>query len=709
MAKFRSLMGRRQFMAGAAATSASALLCKGFSRKTGTAAAAETAGAQAAVQGGSPRYAHLLSPLKVGNVVLKNRMIHSRSLPHFFQGPESFPSEQVISHYATVARSAAVVTLRGINPSLGSRDTLHGDSAHNAIWNINDPSVHNYISQMVDAVHFYGAKASLGIYIPAPKGYTISNASVPGKMGMGTEEGNEIPVEKMQAMIDDTVAQLLFYQTLGFDMVNIYMSYRAHLLAHALSPALNKRTDKYGGSRENRARFPLELFQAIKKACGPDFLIEAQISGEESEEGGFTIEDVVEYAKIWEGSADIIQLRAVDGNVAHPVGLNSLKQLPITLQYAEAIKKSGAKVVTAPIGGYQDLGLNDGFIKEGKTDMVAMARAYICDPEYGLKAYEGRGEDVIPCIRCNDCHGISKDGPWFSWCSVNPKLGIAHRLNRMVDPPTGTKRVAVVGGGPSGMKAAIVAAERGHAVTIYEKTDFLGGQSRHSEFDDAKWPMKDLKDYLIRQVKKQGIEVLLKTPATPEMIKAKGYDAVIVASGASPVIPDIPGANGSTVRAPIFVYGAEKTLGKNVVVVGGRQLGTETGIYLAQSGHNVTVLTEDNSLAPDANQIHFSQQLREAWEALSNFKYVTNAKVTEISSGEVSYVDRKGNNKSVPADNVVVYAGREPRRDEALTFFGSARQFFIIGDCSAPGTVLDHADGNIAKSMRTALAAASQI
>jgi thioredoxin reductase len=512
----------------------------------------------------------------------------------------------------------------------------------------------------------------------------------------------------MQEINDDAARQAKLYQSLGYDMVNIYMSYRASLMAYALSPAINKRTDEYGGSAENRARWHLEMFQAIKKACGQDFLIEAQISGEEIEEGGFTVKDMIQYAKAWEGSLDILQLRGVDGDIAHPTGHNSQQKYPVTLAYAEAIKKSGAKIITAPVGGYQDLALSEEYIASGKTDMVAMARAFICDSEYGKKAYEGRGEDVVPCIRCNDCHGYGMEGPWYSFCSVNPKIGIAHRVNRMIDAPVASRKVTVIGGGPAGMKAALVAAERGHRVTLYEKNDFLGGQLKHTDFASFKWPLRNYKDYLIRQVKKSGIEVLLNTRATPEMIKAKGYEVVIIAAGADPVIPDIQGANGSNVLAPIFVYG-NKTLGKNVVVIGGDQIGTETGIYLAQNGHKVTVLTKEKTLAADANQIHYFGQLRTAWEALANFSYITEVTATAISAGDVTYVDGKGNKKSIQADNVVIYAGRKPRQDEALKFYGAAGRFFIIGDCNANGIVQAHAQGNVRNCNRTAFAAASQI
>jgi NADPH-dependent 2,4-dienoyl-CoA reductase/sulfur reductase-like enzyme len=247
----------------------------------------------------------------------------------------------------------------------------------------------------------------------------------------------------------------------------------------------------------------------------------------------------------------------------------------------------------------------------------------------------------------------------------------------------------------------MVAAERGHKVTLYEKNDFLGGQLRHTDFASFKWPLRKLKDYLIRQMYKAGVQVLLNTRATPEMIKAKGYDAILVAIGADPFIPDIPGAKSSNVLAPIFVFGNE-TVGTNVVVIGGgKQIGTETGMYLAQKGHKVTVLTEEKSLATDANQVHFIDSLRSAWEALHTFSYVTEVTATRISEGKVFYKDATGAENSIQADSVVIYAGRKPRQDEALKFYGSAERFFAIGDCRA--------QGDVRICMRNAFAAASQI
>jgi NADPH-dependent 2,4-dienoyl-CoA reductase/sulfur reductase-like enzyme len=269
----------------------------------------------------------------------------------------------------------------------------------------------------------------------------------------------------------------------------------------------------------------------------------------------------------------------------------------------------------------------------------------------------------------------------------------------MIDTPTTSKKVAVIGGGPAGMEAAIVAAQRGHKVTLYEKNYFLGGQLRHADYASFKWPLRDFKDYLIRQVAKAGVEVLLSTEATPEMIKAGGYDAIMAATGAAPNIPDIPGAHGKNIWMPIDVYGHEKELGENVVVVGGSEIGVETGMYLAENGHKVTLLTRQKELATDATAIHYIEPFTEAWEALPTFSFVLEATTTAISKDKVTYTDAKGKEKSIKADSVVISGGMNPRQEEALKFYGTANQFFLIGDCDSGGSVL--------KCMRSAFSTAS--
>jgi len=649
------------------------------------------------------KYQHILSPVKLGSMVLKNRMMATQGILHFLQGPEDFPSDAVINYYAMLARNGAGVvlcrTMHNMVPRLSKRNR---DGQRGYMWDNSNPAVENYMSQIADVIHFYGSKACINIQQMDGGGYNISrftDEDFKKLKGMYmVPRGEEIPVGKIQELKDNVVKQVVRYKSLGYDMVNLYMSYLSSIFACSLSPLINKRTDQYGGSFENRCRLVLELCQEIKAACGKDFPIVIQMSSEE-EEGGYTLQDTINFCALAEGLVDIIHLKSKDAAIAHPVGFNSNREEPDTLAAAAAIKASGTKILVAPNGGYQNPDQLDRWIAEGKIDLALMCRSFIADHDYLKKIYEGRGDDVVPCVRCNKCHVASLDGPWISICSVNPKAGIENRLDKLVLPVEGVKKVAVIGGGPAGMRAALECRLRGHEVTLYEKQDHLGGQLFHADYPTFKWPLRDFKDWLIYQMDKQGVKVLLNTEPTPEQIEAGNYDAVIAATGAVPKALPVPGADKAWTA--IGVYGHEAELGKKVVVVGGAETGVETALYLADCGHEVTVLSRQKRLAPDANPIHYREMLTEYWENNPNFGFILNAKTTGITENSVTYLDADGAEQTIACDSVVVSGGVRPLQDEAIAYSGVSNKFFMAGDCTRPGNIHD--------CNREAFAAASQI
>jgi 2,4-dienoyl-CoA reductase-like NADH-dependent reductase (Old Yellow Enzyme family)/thioredoxin reductase len=650
----------------------------------------------------SKKYQNLLSPLKIGNIVFKNRLIASRSFPRFIQGSETYPTEALITHYANKAKNgAALVTCGGVGMPHVIPDKYLATFSSKSIlpdsFDINDPHCQHYLSQLTESIHFYGARASMQIGGYVPVKYDVSTGIPSVDVGLNTPRvGEEIPADLLEEVVADFVRQAAMMKAMGFDMVYLHMAYRFTILGRFLSPLTNKRTDQYGGSLENQARFPLMVADRIKQECGKDFLIEASISGSEPP-GGRTQEETVNLAKMFAGHFDILQIRAQDIDPAHPVGFN-LERTPF-LYMAEAIKKSDARIAVAAVGGFQDPDLMEDAIASGKADFIAMARSWISNPEYGRKVYDGKAEDIVPCLRCNICLMRSHSEPLASVCAVNPIWGLEHKIERMIEPLTDRKKVAVMGGGPAGMEAALVAAGRGHQVTLYEKSDALGGLLKTTNNVSFKWPQQDFKNYLIHQIEKSNVKVYLNTEATSEMLKKEEYDAVLAAVGSEPIVPRIPGVDSKNVVFAKDVYGNEDALAENVVIIGGGEVGVETGMHLAEKGHKVILLEMQDMLAPDAVPLHYYGMFKEAWEKLKNFKYILNARCIGIFDKGVTYANKDDSEHTIKADSVVIAVGMKPKNDLALKFYGVGDKFFMIGDCNIAG--------NVQKAMRSAFSTAS--
>ena len=634
----------------------------------------------------------LLEPILLGDVLIKNRMICAQSLPHYLQGSESYPTETMIQYIGNLAKNGAGIIIIPYCAQENRNNVPMPDARTFPMFDYTDPCLETHLTRIAELVHFYGAKLSIQLGL----------GEIPN-LETWMENPDTLTDMQMTSIQEEIVKRAVFFQHIGFDMVSLQMGLQGKApvgLASMLSPRTNHRTDIYGGSVEDRSRFPLEICRAIKKRCGRSFLIDVTVIGEETGPGGIQATDTVEFAHLAEDCIDVLQIRAGNGDLAHPTGFNFTKEEPPSLQVAQAVKHSGAKILVATVGGLQDPVFNEAILEAGKVDMISMARAFICDPQYGEKIRQGR-TDIVPCIRCAKCHVPNLNGPWLFHCSVNPRAGLEQYLHRDPREPREPKNVAVIGGGPAGMKAAITAAERGHCVTLFEQRDHLGGQLVHSDYAIFKWPLKAYKDYLIKQLRICNVTLWLNTKATPEGLKNQGFSHIIAALGAVPHIPDQLEISDSQILTIEHVFHPNASIGKRVVVIGGSDIGTETALYLAEHGHDVTVLTRQQRLAENATVVHYRGSFEQRWQNNTRFHGITEATTFRVASNVVYYYDKMNCTHSLEADTIIACTGMAPLRQEALEFYGISDGFDIIGDCCEIG--------NVQTCTRMAYAAASQV
>lgn len=650
-------------------------------------------------------YPALLSPIVRRGFVIRNRMGMSRAYPPFSAGVAALePLQNSICFTARFAQNgAALVTCRSTRwqsrdnnpngkpfPGFPSEEdeeepekppiggALDGPPAPGSMSGP-DLSIANvklnYI-HTAQAIHDQGSLAIMSLMEVEPDGWEI----------------DEIPEDALDRMTDDFAFRCRQYQALGYDGCGFYMCYRSSLLAKSMSPVLNRRQDRYGAP----AALALEAFQKVRNACGEHFLIEIEVSGREPD-GGYTVEDLGEYLKVWEPYIDVVQVRAETVELAHPIGISSSADAPLTLEYAKRLKESGTSLIIAPLGGFHDPERNERFLAAGYADMIYMARAFVSDSHYYDKLVSGHSEDIIPCIRCNKCH--TKPAEPNPGCSVNPLFSLYAIPGFQEPKPTKRpKKVAVIGGGPAGMQAAVIAAQLGHRVAIYEKAAELGGQLIPAGTADFKWPVRELKDYLIAQVKKAGVSVYLGREATPELLEPENYDALILALGAVPVRPNISGVEHAELA--VSAYQNAERLGKRIVLVGGSETGLETALYLSRLGCDVTLLTRQKQAAQDAHDVHYREILEEYWKAERNLHIVTRAKTREIGEDYVTY-ERRGEVVTIACDSVVIAGGMASCQIEVPGFSALTPHVYVVGDCKSVG--------DIRNAMRDGYAAACRL
>lgn len=556
---------------------------------------------------------------------------------------------------------------------------------HPAEIDVTDERKVGGLVRMAEAAHRHGAKLSVELVHAGrgadPAACTSTTMLAPSNFiledrGHYIKEMDQHDIEHTVECFADCADRL---KRCGFDGVLIHGAH-GNLLAAFLSPYVNHRTDMYGGSFENRCRFPLMVLKAVRERVGKDFVIEYRISGDEKVPGGMHIEDVIEFLKIAQEYIDLVTISCgliVDLKNSyycmppyyHPKGAN----VPL----ARAVKQCpDIHIPVSVVGGIVTAEMADQIIDEGSADMVAIARALLSDPDMLNKSYAGHPEKAIPCLRCWNCNGGVGN---HIHCAVNPRLCRNDRY-RFPWPAFKKKKVVVIGGGVSGTQAARTLVERGHEVVLFEKSDRVGGLLH----DINKLPFKDdlerYTNWLVRETMECGADIRLNTEATPELVMAENPDAIIVAVGSVPVQPPIKGIDGPNVKGVLDVdSGREKVSGK-IVVCGGGLSGMESALALAMEGCQVTVvdMIPEEKFAADANVCLKGMLLK----LLDDYQVtlIGDSLVREVGDGYVMIEGKDWKYTKLEADYVVNALGMRPN-PEKEKFFELMPYEYYVGDC----------------------------
>jgi 2,4-dienoyl-CoA reductase-like NADH-dependent reductase (Old Yellow Enzyme family)/NADPH-dependent 2,4-dienoyl-CoA reductase/sulfur reductase-like enzyme len=521
----------------------------------------------------------------------------------------------------------------------------------------------------------------------------------------------EMSRQKIEETVQKYADAALRCKKAGMQML-IFHGAHGNLLAQFFSPYFNRRSDEYGGSIRNRARFAIEVLDAARQAVGEDFVIEYRVSADEFAEGHTHFPETLQFIDIIKDKVDILHVSGgLHDTMGEPWHMRPMVQPYMwdwmyNVHFAADIKKAFPNLKVTTVGSIKNIVQAEEIIASGKADFVAMKRALQADPDMPRKYAEGREWEHRPCLRCS-CFIIDKYGNFDMGCSVNPFVGRnAEYPERRVQPAPVKKKVAVIGGGPAGITAMQTLLERGHDVTLYEKSGAVGGSIIKAALLPDKKDVGQYLDYLKNQADHMKARVLLNTEATPELVAKENYDAIIVAIGAEPVVPKVPGIDRPIVRWAPDALSEGIDVGENVVIVGAGAIGIEYAIHYAGEGRSVTLvetLEEPTIKGSVAGVLGGEYDLR---QGLKNERITLRLSSSLKSVGERSVVItdvKAGAETELPASAVLLSVGMKPRFSEGQDFRTSAPAtgVFLVGDCLETG--------EIRGAVRTAFDIASRI
>lgn len=622
---------------------------------------------------------NLFSPVKIGTLELKNRTVVSGMSPHFCKN--GMPTEQFIRYHEAKARGGWGLVFTediGIFEDASTHESVCG------LWS--DDMIPGH-AEFVRRVHAAGGKIGAQIYHAGREKRAASHgtplyAPSPIKAPVFVDIPLELTVEEIHNIVEAYGDCALRAKKAGYDIVEVHGAH-GYLVNSFLSPFANKRIDEYGGCLENRMRFALEVIANIRQKVGRDYPLSIRISTQEYVDGGINIEESKLLAMMLEeAGVDVIHCsQAVSTSKQYTTP-------PIYVPPAYFIENTAAikSVVNIPViavGRINDPLMAEALLKQGKCDLVTMARASLADPEMPNKTLRGDTADIMRCIGCcQGCAANAGKGTPID-CLVNPMLG--HEADPSYDLTSveNPKKVLIAGAGLAGLFAARAASERGHKVTIYEASNTIGGQWRAAAVPPGKTEYTTLLYYLNRRMGQLGVEIKLNTPLTRQIVEAEAPDTVVLATGGTPLMPPIKGLNTSPiVHSAIDILMGRTYFGKNIVVAGGGMVGVETATFLGQQGSNVTLIEMTSEIMPDAvaGVKHFLNEHLEKFKV----KVYTETKLMEVGNNYIIAENDGQEFRINKVDTVVAAMGVKPYNPLRDELEGIGCEFISVGDASSP-------------------------
>ena len=638
------------------------------------------------------RLQKLLEPTKIGSMTLKNRIVMP-AMDTNSGSPDGSVSPKLVEYYEERAKGGVgliIVQTTSVDYPRGKTTPFQISIDHDRYL----PG----LSRLAQAIKRSGSRAAIQL----EDGGGVTHSAITGQQPVGPsasisplgEPIRELSATEIARLIERHAQAAARAQKAGFDAVEIHGGHE-HLLSQFLSPYYNHRSDQYGGSLENRARFLLEVLRSCRSEVGSDYPLLCRING--AEYGIDPSIDLVQTVQIaqWVEEA---RVNAIDVT-GHGYGIRFTALCPgmpgLHLVGAAEIKRSVKTPVIAVGRLYPELG--EWALREGVADMIAMGRALIADPYLPKKAAEGRLEDIIPCIGCWQClessiqsimQAVAEPGSPTEGrliCSVNPAAGRERECG--ISPAPVSKRVVVVGGGPAGVEAARVAKLRGHDVTLIERDTQLGGQLKAAAAAPHKEALSLLIDYFGTQLAKLGVRVELGKEATLTEIAMAQPEAVIWATGAMPFVPDIPGIDRAKVVFAPDVLTGKSIVGDTVVIIGAETVGCETANFLADKGIKATLVCRKPQVLTKVGPIVQMELLQDLER--KGVQIITGAKYEGFSRDGLSIRTETGEIRNLVADSYVLATGASPNSELVPALRKKFKHVYVVGDCLEPRRIGD--------------------